>query len=272
MPAFSFIQRVAQIAGDASFPARCYGCGRLYHRSPRGTRAFAARRNNRSLAGLVSDVLCRDCARIDWIASPMCTLCGRPFATTQGIDHLCADCRQRPFSFDGARAVGVYGNALQLLVPAFKYQGLVQLAAPLGRLMWDALAQFRDVADIDCIIPVPLHWHRKRRRGFNQAELLIRQWPKLARDSGVDLQADKIVSGALIRYRSTPSQTGLGQKERKRNLRRAFRVKAVQAVLGSRVLIVDDVFTTGATADACARALKRAGAASVHVLTLARAV
>ena len=220
----------------------------------------------------MADVLCRRCARIEWIDSPMCPVCGRPFATTQGMDHRCADCRNRSFSFDGARAVGLYDHGLRLLVSLFKYQGLVQLAVPLGQLMWDALRRFHQLSDFDRLVPVPLHWRRRHRRGFNQAELLMCSWPKLARRSGVVFDQRKIAAGQLIRSRPTPSQTGLGRKARKQNLRDAFRVNAHSAVRGCRILLVDDVLTTGATADACAKALKHSGAVSVHVLTLARAV
>ena len=168
--------------------------------------------------------------------------------------------------------LGYTGMPCNCLFRCSNTRGWFQLAAPLGQLMWETLIQFRDITDIDRIIPVPLHWRRKRRRGFNQAELLMRRWPKLARENGVALDHRKIAPEILIRHRPTPPQTGLGQKARKQNLHRAFRIKATHAVRGCSILIVDDVLTTGATADACARALKRAGAASVFVLTLARAI
>ena len=272
MSASSIALRLARIVGEACFPTRCYGCGRLYRQSLQNSVGFADSLNEADLRDLVADVLCPQCARVEWIDSPMCPDCGRPFASPQGIDHPCGDCRRKSFSFDGARAAGVYDHGLRLLISLFKYQGLVQLADPLGRFMWDTMSRFNRISDFDRFIPVPLHWRRRRRRGFNQAELLMRHWPRRARDSGLSWDPRKMAAGDLIRCRPTPSQTGLGGKARKRNLRHAFRVKSAGAVRGCRVLLVDDVLTTGATADACARALKRSGAASVHVLTLARAV
>lgn len=148
----------------------------------------------------------------------------------------------------------------------------MQLAAPLGRLMWDHLKTVQDMEEIDRIVPVPLHWRRLRRRGFNQAELLLRHWPGLIDGRRAAVMRGKVAVNALVRIRFTASQTGLGPKERQQNLRNAFEVKHPEQMKGCRVLLVDDVFTTGATVDACARALKRSGVAAVHVFTLARAV
>lgn len=266
------LSRLAQAVRDAAFPLRCFDCGRLYRHGAYDDCGDAESDRDDRFKRLVSDVLCARCAFVRWITPPLCPGCGRPFETGNGMDHPCGDCRRGRFSFDGATAVGIYDNCLPLLVSLFKYRQMVNLAAPLGRLMWGALARSRGIDAFDCICPVPLHWHRKRRRGFNQAELLLGTWPALARSEGRDFDPGKIVTTALVRNRHTPSQTELGPLQRRQNLRGAFSVTHDHRFRGCRILLVDDVLTTGATANACARALKDAGAAAVHVLTLARAV
>lgn len=141
----------------------------------------------------------------------------------------------------------------------------------MSRLLWQTLLRNWDIDAIDCIIPVPLHSRRMRARGFNQAELLVRQWPGLAGRQGISLDKRKLLTGALLRCRPTSPQTGLARGQRAVNLRGAFKLKDSAVVQGRRVLLVDDVLTSGATADACTRELKRAKPASVDVLTLARA-
>ena len=173
----------------------------------------------------------------------------------------------------------------------FKYREKLQLASPLGRLLFCSfLTHFepgapdrgggpRDLADtgtIDCVIPVPLHRRKYRKRGFNQAWLLVRRWPRyLAQAGEVSREAKKpersleLVPGALIRNRWTDSQTGFNRVERQRNVRSAFALAKGAKVLGKRVLLVDDVYTTGSTAEACAAVLLSGGARSVDLLTLA---
>jgi len=266
------IDQLFRAIKDAAFPTRCLGCDQLYRPPTVEAEVSEQIDPDRRFRHLVADALCSRCARIEWVAPPLCTACGRPFATSSGVDHRCTDCLKHRYCFDRARSVGVYGNALQLLVSFLKYQGAVQLAAPLGRLMWDHLITFQDMGEVDRIVPVPLHWRRLRRRGFNQAELLLRHWPGLIDGRGAVLLRGKVTVNALARIRFTASQTGLGPEERQQNLRQAFKVKHPEQIKGCRVLLVDDVFTTGATVDACARALKRSGADAVHVFTLARAV
>lgn len=138
--------------------------------------------------------------------------------------------------------------------------------------MWHALHHYFSSADIDMVIPVPLHPRRLRSRGFNQSALLVRRWPPWppARDRSDG--PPWIAARLLKRHRPTLPQTGLNKVQRADNLKRAFSVPNKVALEGKRVLLVDDVMTTGATANACAYALKQAGAARVDVLTLARAV
>ena len=268
------LRALGAIAKDAVFPTRCCGCGRLFRRlRPGKVPAQQSREVDQGSPATLDEYLCDACTRsIEAIQSPFCILCGRPFDSAEGVDHTCGKCQQEPFDFSKARSAGVYGHALKELICQYKYMHRDELAAPLSSLLWQTLRLNWDPEQIDCIIPVPLHSRRLRERGFNQAELLIRLWPGLACEQGTPLDKSKLSFRTLARCRYTPPQTGLDRNLRAANLRHAFKVTNSAAVQGRRVLLVDDVLTSGATANACARALKRAKAASVDVLTLARTV
>ncbi len=268
------ISALGAITKDAVFPTRCCGCGRLFrHQQPENVLAHQSRRVDQGFTAAFDEYLCGACLRgIQPIRSPFCTLCGRPFDSTQGVDHVCGKCQQDPFDFSEARSAGVYRHPLKELICQFKYQFRDELAAPLSCLLWQTLRLHWDPEQIDCIIPVPLHIRRLRERGFNQAELLIRLWTGLACEQGIRLGRSRLSTRALARCRYTSPQTGLDRDQRAANLRHAFKVTDPAAVRGRRVLLVDDVLTSGVTANACAQALTRAKAASVDVLTLARAV
>jgi ComF family protein len=178
-------------------------------------------------------------------------------------------CRNGVRGFDAAYSYGAYEGVLRELINIYKYGRVETLARPLADLLRAALP--RD-EKWDAVTSVPLHWRRKWQRGFNQSELLARD---VARGSGAPLVR------ALRRVRATPAQAGLSRTARRRNMTAAFRVRrsvsarSVSArsvsIDGRRILLIDDVLTTGSTAAACARVLKQAGAARVIVLTVARA-
>jgi ComF family protein len=161
-------------------------------------------------------------------------------------------------SFDAAYSFGAYEGRLRELIHLFKYSRVRPLARPLGSYLASAIP--RDQS-FDVVVPVPLHWRRLWERGFNQSDLLARA---VARRYGAP------VVRALRRRRATATQAGLTNARRRANVAGAFAVKRARAVSGRRVLLVDDVMTTGATASACAGALKRAGSRYVAVLALAR--
>ena len=172
----------------------------------------------------------------------------------------CGICQREPPSFDCAAVAGPYEGSLRRAIHLFKYDRMTPLVRPLGLHLAEAAAAF---SDFDAIVPAPLYWSRRWDRGFNQADLLARE---VSRRTGIR------VDRSLLRTRSTPPQAGLSAAERRRNVRGAFRAAGGGAgIRGKRLIVVDDVMTTGATLEACARALKRAGAGEVAVLTLARA-
>ena len=189
-----------------------------------------------------------------------CRLCQTPFVNAFPLDAdgVCTVCRSGLRGFEGAYCVAAYEGAFRKLIHVYKYERVQALRAPLSQML--ATAVPRD-ASFDVVTCVPLHWTRRYRRGFNQSALLALD---IARRWGVPY------ASTLRRRRPTPSQAGLTDARRRMNVTGAFRLRPRAAVRGQRVLLVDDVMTTGATAHACAAALRRGGARSVVLLTLAR--
>jgi ComF family protein len=187
-----------------------------------------------------------------------CVSCRTPFQNAFPLDAegRCALCRYGLRGFDAAYCFGSYEGVLRELIHLYKYGRIKTLARPLGALLAAALP--RDER-FDAVTPVPLHWRRQWQRGFNQSELLART---IARRCAIP------VIRALRRVRPTVAQAGLSNTGRRQNVAAAFRPR--RSVEGKRVLLIDDVMTTGSTAAACALALKRAGAAKVALLTVAR--
>ncbi|MDR7556100.1 MAG: ComF family protein [Armatimonadota bacterium] len=236
---------------DLLFPPRCAACG-----SREGV-----------FCGRCQAELCR-------IAPPVCVRCGDPLAPASGrlvvdtavravraVSPHCAACAAAPPAYAVARSLAAYAGPLREAIHAFKYQGARRVADALGALLADAIPP--EVADgVKAVVPVPLHASRLRQRGYNQAEALAHP---VASRLGVPC-----LPAALRRCRQEAPQVRSGAAARRTNVAGAF-APGAQAVWAT-VLLVDDVFSTGATADACAQALRAGGARRVHVLTLARAV
>ena len=186
-----------------------------------------------------------------------CSSCRTPFENSFPLDDAgrCGLCRSGLRGFDAAYSFGAYEGVLRNLIHLLKYGKVRTLARPLSGLLAQALP--RDEV-FDATVPVPLFWLRRIKRGFNQSELLARG---LAHRTGIP------VLNALGRVRPTPTQAGLSNSARRLNVSKAFRSRDVR---GKRILLIDDVMTTGATAAACALALKQAGARRVALLTVAR--
>lgn len=209
--------------------------------------------------------LCPACwSKLSFIAPPYCERLGIPFPFDAGPGLLSMEAIADPPAYHRARAAVRYDEVARKLVHALKYGDRLDLAPTMGR--WMARAGREIIAEADALVPVPLHWRRQWSRRFNQSALLAQV---VANMSG------RIVAhGALKRIKATPQQVGLGKSERAQNVQGAFRVPAsgTAEVAGCKLLLIDDVLTSGATADACARALLRAGAACVDVLVFARVV
>ena len=210
------------------------------------------------------DSLCPDCWRaLHFLEGPACASCGLPFEIDPGGDMQCAACLAHPPAFDGARAIFRYDDASKKPILALKHADRLDLVPAFGR--WLERAGRPLLAQSDVIVPVPLHRLRLWKRRYNQAAELARS---------VSLRTGLPMDPLLLRrLRPTPSQGNMpSATARRSNVRGAFGVAPDRAPSGRRVLLVDDVMTTGATVNACAKALKKAGAASVYVLALARVV
>ena len=209
--------------------------------------------------------LCPTCwGRLAFISAPYCPRLGIPFAYDPGPGILSMQAIADPPAYGRARAAVRYDDVARKLVHAFKYGDRLDLSPLLGRWMTRAGRELFEGAD--ALVPVPLHWRRLWARRFNQSAALAEA---IARASGI-----AVAHTALRRVKATPQQVGLSRTERATNVQGAFRVapSGKAEVAGRRLIVVDDVLTSGATADACARALLRAGAAQVDVLVFARVV
>jgi len=248
MPAASLLPGRLVAAGrtalDLLLPPRCLVCGRL----------------------TASDqALCAACwGRLAFIEAPYCACCGRPFEFALGPDALCGPCAAGRPLFERARAALRYDEASRGLLLAFKHGDRTDCAPALAR--WLARAGAELLADADAIVPVPLHWWRLFRRRYNQSALLAKAVGRLA--------GKPVLPDLVRRRRWTPSQGRLGAAERRRNVAGAFAIAPghAAAIRGRQLLLVDDVLTTGATAEAVTRALLEAGARTVDLLVVARVV
>ncbi len=290
--------RIINAFARALFPARCPVCGSFFHSNMSRSVGLPEKelKDKKSLAfdqvqdsqeqrvisclngdfkfdRLFSPYLCSACLeRYAPVESPICIRCGMMFKSREGDDHLCGDCIKEPKRFKIARAPGIYDRTLKKAIHCLKYRGKIQMARPFGMLLFAAFIRFWDIKNIDLIIPVPLHTKRLKERGFNQSYLLVRNWKQLAAKLSIEMSDIAVERNVLVRSRWTEPQTGLGRKKRMKNIKNAFKVNDCSRIAGKRILLVDDVLTTGATVNECAKTLLSDGAKRVDVLTLARAM
>lgn len=267
-------RRVGTSLLEMVFPCKCHACGEIFRPRPRKAQDTSPGEGVARVAAYERALrasLCPAClSGFRPAVSPLCSRCGVVFESRQGADHLCAGCIARPKHFFRARAVGIYSGPLMALIHAFKFKGMTALSRPFSTLLFEVFEENWDLDGIDLVLPVPLHGKRMRERGFNQAWLLVRDWPERIRKAHGGNRCIQVRHGILVRNRPTASQTGLGKKGRAVNLHGAFSVTPSVPVARKRILLVDDVVTTGATANECARVLLAAGAGQVEVLSIAR--
>ncbi|MFO7962511.1 MAG: ComF family protein [Desulfobacterales bacterium] len=273
----TFAALSAQAAVEALFPLKCLVCGSLYHRDAGSAHAAAESaktdetvRRKALFCQLMAPYVCPACM-LDFtpISAPLCPKCGVMFETRSGENHLCGECLKTERVYGIARSLGEYESVLMAAIHCLKYRAKARLAGPLGKLLFMVLVTCWDVGDIDVVVPVPLHARKMRKRGFNQSALLVRNWPEWAAGLA-GCRTLSVDTRSVIRQRQTISQTGLSKRDRMENVKHAFYVNTPAGVGDKRVLLVDDVYTTGATVSECAKVLKKAGAVNVDVLTLAR--
>lgn len=242
--AVAALRGVLRLALDVALPPLCPAC-----RGPIGDGAG----------------LCASCwSKLSLIEPPYCARLGIPFTYDPGPGLLSMEAIADPPAYDRARAAVRYDDIARALVHAFKFGDRLDLAPLMGR--WMARAGRELLTDADALVPVPLHWRRLWARRFNQSAALAGTISAIC--------SVPVLHGALQRVRATAHQVGLSKSERAQNVQGAFRIPPAQKaqVAGKRLVLVDDVLTSGATTDTCAHTLLRAGAAHVDVLVFARVV
>ena len=209
--------------------------------------------------------ICPDCfSKIRWLAPPFCSVCGTPFRSKEVENHPCGACATKEKYFTMARALGYYEGPLQEAIHRWKYQGRMSLTSFFGEWMAEALQRYWRPSSLDLLIPVPLHRQRLRERGFNQALLLAQE---LSQRTGILCH-----KRVLQKKKPTLPQVNLSGSEREKGVRGAFQIMEKEKLKGKSILLVDDVYTTGATVNECAKVLMAGGAERVDVLTLAHAI
>jgi len=240
------IERLQNLAGtalDMLYPRMCVGCGQRVDPEP--------------------GHFCWDCrTTVLYVQPPYCSICGDPVEGRVDGSFVCYACSESTPLFDRARSAVRYRGVIQDALRAFKYRDGLWMRKDLVRILAACVAAHYDMDEIDAVTFVPLYPARHRQRGYNQAEVLA---GLLARTIGKPL-----LKHCLARIKPTPTQTHLTARERATNVRGAFRTRWLNRLKGRRVLLVDDVMTTGATVNECSRVLKAGGAARVVVATVAR--
>jgi len=236
-----FIERLFQFF----LPPLCHCCGKYLEEGRQG--------------------ICPAClSEIQWIEPPFCSICGIPFISKEVDNHPCGPCTVKRKYFTMARASGYYEGALREAIHRWKYEGKIHITPFLGDWMAEELYRYWDSDLFDFLISVPLHIKRLRERGFNQALLLVKE---LNRRTGIPYR-----NNLLKKQRPTIPQVNLSGREREREVRGSFYLIEKEVVEGKSILLVDDVYTTGATVNECSKVLLAGGAKQVDVLTLAHAV
>ena len=208
---------------------------------------------------------CSNClSEIRWIEPPFCSICGIPFISKEVESHPCGACVTHRKYFTMARAWGAFEGSLQEAIHRWKYEGKTRLTPFFAEWMVKGLNRYWEPDSLDLLIPVPLYTQRLRERGFNQALLLVKE---LSRRTGIPYRKT-----ILQKKKPTIPQVNLSGAEREKGLRGAFHIIRNEELLGKSVLLVDDVYTTGATVNECSKVLLRGRAERVDVLTLAHAL
>ncbi|QTA89588.1 ComF family protein [Desulfonema magnum] len=251
--------RVARVLKEAIFPTKCSVCDAFFP-PPQQVDLYENNLHDMTFQKVMAPFLC-----------PNCLPGFSPLETPIYGKELIP-----PRRFRLALALGEYEKEQESFAAAirsFKYNEDIRLARPFGMLLFCAFIRHWDKGDIDIVMPVPLHIRRLRKRGFNQAYVLIRKWPRMAKSLNTDLSHIQIKRNVLVRTKNTIQQATLkSQAERMENIKDAFSIKKSSEIKGKRILLVDDVYTTGATSDECAKVLLNNGAEYVDILSLAKTV
>ncbi|MCK5098555.1 MAG: ComF family protein [Desulfobacteraceae bacterium] len=281
-----FIQQALIPIVDLFFPLKCLKCQKIINKQ-----INKYKQNNKTgfLPGYPLDYLaeqsfsenlfrnffCSDCITLSYepFIPPFCKRCGKKFEYIeykQTENHFCEDCLKTSNGIGKVRAGAHYSGIVKKSIQYFKYQKKLSLAKPLERIIFKGFTQYFNPSEVDILMPVPLHISKLKQRGFNQAFLVVKNFKKIMRKKNIASQLE-VDLYSLKRVKKTDPQTNFSAEQRKENVKNAFKVMNREKIKNKKILIVDDVYTTGATSTEAAFELLSAGAASVDVLVIARA-
>ena len=254
------LKNAARCFEQLLYPLTCLKCGVYLDTDRIESRTLAA-------------CFCDQCmaAGVTPITSPYCSQCGGKFHNSSPENHVCETCLKTPLKLVRVRAAVAYKGVVKDAIPLFKYHSKLSVATVFEHLMFETFLSHFSRTQIDLIVPMPLHKKKLKHRGFNQAFLLIRNFKKFYRHCYGQAPSWKIDIRSLARIKHTRPQTGFDIEQRKNNLKNAFNVIRQPRIENKSILLIDDVFTTGATCNEAAGALLGQGAKEVSALVLARA-
>ncbi|SDU22248.1 ComF family protein [Desulfobacula phenolica] len=255
----SVVKKSIRLFGQLLYPLKCLKCGAYIDSDELDPYSMET-------------CFCDQCMAAGFypMETPFCIKCGVKFPWIFDENCLCQDCLKNPLMLEQVRAVAEYKGIIKDAVPLFKYHSKLAVSKVFEHLMFQAFLRYYESAGVDLIMPVPLHKKKLKQRGFNQAFFLIRNFVKQYRQNFDCLPSWKIDTNSLVRFKQTPSQTELDMEQRKINLKNAFKVVAPATIDKKHILLIDDVFTTGATCNEAAKELLNHGAGKVTALVLAR--
>ncbi len=254
------IQKIFVFIFDLFFPLKCLKCQKIICRHDQD---FAT--------NLFGKYFCPDCIPLKYelFESPFCKKCGKKFNHDYTINHHCEDCLNASNHIGKVRAGARYSGIVKESIHVFKYQKKLALAEPLGEIIFSGFMNYFKSFEFDVIMPIPLHVSKLKQRGFNQAFLVVKNFKKMLKKNNIIPQL-KIDLYSFQRVRKTEPQTNYSFQQRKENVKDAFKVVKPENIKNKKILLVDDVYTTGATCSEAAQKLLEAGALSVDVLVIAR--
>ena len=255
----SALKNIPGLFAQLLYPLKCLNCG--VYIDP-----------GRVKPDTMESCFCEHCMAhgFDPIEPPFCTKCGRQFQKGFNENHVCGACLKKPLMLDRVRGALQYNGIIKLAIPLFKYHSKLSVSKVFEGLLFESFLRHYDDAGIDLIMPIPLHKKKIKKRGFNQAFLLIRNFVKQYQKAFEKKPLWKIDANSLARIKKTQPQTGFDIHQRKANLKNAFKVVNPKAIDNKHILLVDDVFTTGATCNEAAKPLLKQGAKKVDALVRAR--
>ncbi len=256
-----FINKILVSIFDLFFPLKCLKCQKIILRLDQ----------NFQNTNLFEKYYCPDCITLKYesFEPPFCKKCGVKFDHDYANNHHCEACLNGSSHIGKVRAGARYSGIVKESIQVFKYQKKLALADPLGEIIFSGFNKFFKLSEIDVIMPVPLHVSKLKQRGFNQAFLVVKNFKKMLKKNNIIPQL-KIDLYSFKRVKKTEPQTNYSFQQRKENVKDAFKVVKSENIKNKKILLVDDVYTTGATCSEAARKLIEAGALSVDVLVIAR--